>query len=147
MQTITVERTIAAPIERVFDWCATTTNWESSKWVLRNKLVRPGRAAPYGVGAIRLQTWLVGRFYERITEYDPPHSYNYVVDRGLPPSRHEGGVMTFTEVPGGTNVTWSSRVEVAIPVGADLATRWIAKPMLMHVFGRILRSCAVDLAG
>jgi uncharacterized protein YndB with AHSA1/START domain len=147
MQTITVERTIAAPIERVFDWCATTTNWQSSKWVLRNKLVKPGRAAPYGVGAIRLHTWLVGRFYERITSYDPPHSYHYVVDRGLPPSRHDGGSMTFTEVPGGTDVTWSTRVEVAVPIGADLATRWIAKPMLTHVFGRILNSCARDLAG
>jgi len=147
MQTITVERTIAAPIERVFDWCATTTNWQSSKWVLRNKLVMPGRAAPYGVGAVRLHTWLVGRFYERITSYDPPHSYRYIVDRGLPPSRHDGGSMTFTEVPGGTDVVWSTSVEVAVPIGADLATRLIAKPMLTHVFGQILNSCARDLAG
>jgi hypothetical protein len=146
METIIVERVIAAPIEQVFNWCATTTNYERTVWVLRDTLARPGDGAPYGVGAIRLHTWLVGRFHERVTSYDPPNSFDYVVDRSLPPSRHEGGTMTFTTVPGGTTVVWSSTVEVGVPIGAGWATRWIAKPVISHVFGRILDACAEDLA-
>ncbi|MFI9507380.1 SRPBCC family protein [Nocardia sp. NPDC052566] len=145
MQTITVERTIAAPIDQVFDWCAVTTNYERSRWILRCTLAQPGEGAPYGVGAIRLHTWLIGRFDERVTRYDAPHSFDYVVDRSFPPARHEGGTMTFTEVPGGTKVVWSTTVEMAVPFGADLATRLLSRPMVSHVFGRILAACARDL--
>lgn len=145
MQTIVVERTIAAPREAVFDWCANTTNYEHSFWVLRDELVQPGDEAPYGTNAIRLHTWLVGRFHERVTHYDPPHSFGYVVDKSFPPSRHEGGTMTFTPVPGGTRVTWTTVVEVALPVAADTFTRLLIRPVLVLVFGRILAACARDL--
>ncbi|MFF2551306.1 SRPBCC family protein [Nocardia sp. NPDC058058] len=146
METITVERTIPAPIDQVFDWCATTTNYERTRWVLRCKLTQPGRDAPYGVGAIRVHTWLIGYFVERVTRYDAPHSFDYVVDRSVPPSRHEGGTMTFTEVPGGTHVVWSTTTEMAVPFAAAAATRRIARPIVTHVFGRILRACAADLS-
>jgi hypothetical protein len=53
METIVVERTIAASPEEVFDWCATTTNYERTVWVLHDKLTRSGEGAAYGVGAIR----------------------------------------------------------------------------------------------
>ncbi|ATL68120.1 SRPBCC family protein [Nocardia terpenica] len=146
METITVERIIPAPIEQVFDWCATSTNYERSRWVLHNELTHPGDGAPYGVGAIRVHTWLIGRFHERITRYDAPHAFDYVVDRSFPPSRHEGGSMTFTEVPNGTKVLWTSSVEVGSPIAATHLTRWLAKPTVSHVFGRILDACAKDLA-
>lgn len=145
METITVERTIAAPIQDVFDWCADTTNYERTVWVLRDKLARPGQEAPYGTGAIRLHTWLVGRFHERITRYHPPYSFDYVVDRSFPPSRHDGGTMTFTTVPDGTRVTWTSAVEVGPAAIAGPATRLLVKPVISHVFGRILAACADDL--
>lgn len=146
METFTVERTIPAPIEQVFDWCADTTNYERTRWVLRCKLDRPGAGAPYGVGAIRLHTWLIGYFVERVTRYDAPNSFDYVVDRSFPPARHEGGTMTFTAVPGGTKVVWSTTVEMALPFGAATATRVLSGPVVTHVFGRILRACAKDLA-
>ncbi|WP_346428902.1 hypothetical protein [Streptomyces sp. WAC 01529] len=41
-------------------------------------------------------------FRERVTRYGPPYATEYVVDRSLPPSRHEGGRMTFPEADGGT---------------------------------------------
>ncbi|MFI1917762.1 SRPBCC family protein [Nocardia sp. NPDC020380] len=145
METITVERTIPAPIDRVFEWCAVTTNYERSPWVLRDTLTRPGEDAPWGVGALRKHTWLLGRFHERITAYDAPHSYAYTVDRSFPPSRHEGGRMTFTEVPTGTHVTWTTTTEAALPLAAPFITRHLAKPVIAHVFGRILDACAADL--
>ncbi|MRH93496.1 SRPBCC family protein [Nocardia sp. SYP-A9097] len=146
METITVERTIAAPIGQVFDWCATTTNYERSRWVLRDRLAEPGRDAPWGEGAIRVHTWFIGHFHERITRYDAPHSFGYVVDRSFPLARHEGGTMTFTEVPEGTRVTWVTTTEMAVPFAAATATRLIARPLVSHVFGRILRACADDLS-
>lgn len=53
--------------------------------------------------------------------------------------------MTFTTVPTGTKVVWSTTVEMAIPVGTAFATHWISRPVISHVFGRILRACAADL--
>ncbi|MCM6791736.1 SRPBCC family protein [Nocardia sp. CDC159] len=140
METIVVERTIAAPPEEVFDWCAITTNYERTVWVLRDKLTRPGEGAAYGVGAIRLHTWLIGRFHERITRYDPPHSFDYIVDRSFPSIPHTGATMTFTPTPGGTRVVWASTVDVGPIVGR------IARTVVGHVFGRILDACAKDLA-
>ncbi|MFE6920407.1 SRPBCC family protein [Nocardia sp. NPDC057663] len=145
METVVVERVVAAPIEQVFDWCATTTNYERSFWVLRNRLAHPGRGAPYGVGAIRRHIWLIGRFEERVTRYDAPHAFDYVVDRSFPPSRHEGGTMTFTAVPGGTEVVWTTTMEVQVPLVAGPVTRRLAAPVVAKVFGQILDICAAEL--
>ncbi|MFD5177450.1 SRPBCC family protein [Nocardia sp. NPDC058379] len=145
METIAVERVIAAPIDQVFDWCATTTNYERSFWVLRNRLAHPGQGAPYGVGAIRRHTWLIGHLEERITRYDPPFSFDYLVTRSVPPSRHEGGTMTFTTVPGGTRVVWTTTMEAKVPLLAGPVTRGLAAPVVARIFGQILDICAKEL--
>jgi hypothetical protein len=145
METITVERVIAAPVDEVFEWCATTTNYTRSALVLRARLARPGDGAPYGLGAIRLHTWLIGWFRERITAYDAPHGFDYVVERSIPPARHELGRMTFTEVPGGTRVVWQTTVQVRLPFGGFL-TRVLARPVLAATFGGILTTADRVLA-
>ncbi|MGX9672641.1 SRPBCC family protein [Mycobacterium sp. HM-7] len=146
METITVQRRIAAASEAVFDWCADSANYEATVWVLSDKLICPGQDAPYGRGALRVHTWLIGRFHERITAYEPPHSFEYVVDQSFPPSNHDGGSMTFeVDDAGHTVVTWTTRVQMAVPFAAGAATRLIVKPVLQHVFRRILAACARDL--
>ncbi|MGW2817806.1 SRPBCC family protein [Streptomyces sp. NPDC001415] len=145
METLTVRRVIAAPIADVFAWCATSTNYTRSPYVLKARLARPGAGAPYGVGAVRLHTWTIGYFRERITAYDAPHSFDYTVERSIPASRHEFGRMTFTEVDGGTEVVWTTRFEVRVPFGATL-TR-LAKPLVTHVFANILTTAARALTG
>ncbi|MBO2452210.1 SRPBCC family protein [Actinomadura barringtoniae] len=139
METLTVRRVIAAPIADVFDWCATTTNYTRSALILRARLARHGQGAPYGVGAIRLHTWAIGWFRERITAYNPPHDFDYTVDRSIPPARHELGRMTFTEVAQGTEIVWTTTFEVPVPFGA-VVTRVVAKPVIAYVFGRILHA-------
>ncbi|MGF1424890.1 SRPBCC family protein [Kitasatospora sp. LaBMicrA B282] len=143
METVTVERVIAAPIAEVFDWCATSTNYTRSPFVLRARLDRPGAEAPYGVGAVRVHTWLIGWFCERISAYNAPHGFDYVVDRSFPPARHEGGRMTFTEVAGSTRVRWTTSFELPGPLGGAIARR-VGRPVIAHVFGRIL--AAADAA-
>ncbi|MGW6914403.1 SRPBCC family protein [Kitasatospora sp. NPDC054939] len=139
METLTVRRTIAAPIAEVFDWCATTTNYTRSPLILKARLARPGAGAPYGVGAVRVHTWAIGWFRERVTVYNPPYSFDYTVERSVPSSRHELGRMTFTETAGGTEVVWTTTFQVRLPFGAAL-TRVVAKPLIAHTFGRILEA-------
>ncbi|MQS11351.1 SRPBCC family protein [Streptomyces kaniharaensis] len=146
MATVTVRRVIAAPIADVFHWCATTTNYTRSPWVRRARLARPGVGAPYGVGAVRLHTWLIGWFRERIIAYNAPYDFEYVVDRSFPPARHEGGRMTFAEVAQGTLVVWTTTFQLPTPFGAAFA-RGVAGPVIAHVFGRILDAGAAALTG
>ncbi|MFI9045949.1 SRPBCC family protein [Streptomyces sp. NPDC053427] len=138
METMTVERVIAAPIADVFAWLTTTTNYTRSPLVVRCRLARHGETAPYGVGAVRNHLWLIGWFRERITLYDPPYATEYVVDRSLPPSRHELGRMTFTAVDGGTQVRWITRAEIPVPLVGAVLTRRLARPIITRTFRNIL---------
>lgn len=146
MKTVTVERVIDAPIHDVFDWLVTTTNYTVSPLAIKCTLSLPGEDAPYGVGAIRDHTWLIGWFRERITRYERPYVTEYLVERSLPPSRHELGRMTFSEVDGGTHVEWSTRAEIPIPLIGGLLTRRLAHPVLRYAFGKILDAAENSLA-
>ncbi|MFF4367869.1 SRPBCC family protein [Streptomyces sp. NPDC001594] len=151
METVTVERVIAAPVQDVFGWLTTTTHYEASPLVLRCRLTRPGAGAPYGAGAVRRHLWTVGWFEERITRYDPPYATEYTVTRSLPPSRHELGRMTFTEVDGGTLVRWTTRAEVRVPFLGPRPTRRLTRllvhPPVTRAFGSILDAAATALTG
>ncbi|RII14830.1 Polyketide cyclase / dehydrase and lipid transport [Streptomyces sp. YIM 130001] len=138
METMTAEKVVSAPIGDVFDWLTTTTNYTRSPLVMRCRLAHKGAHAPYGVGAVRIHLWLIGWFRERITHYDPPYSTEYVVERSLPPARHELGRMTFTEVDGGTHVRWTTRAEIPVPLLGPLLTRRLARPVITYTFGKIL---------
>ncbi|UNO39074.1 SRPBCC family protein [Streptomyces sp. MST-110588] len=147
METMTVEYVIDAPVDEVFAWLTTTTNYTRSPLVLRCRLTRRGQAAPYGVGAVRSHLWLTGWFEERITRYDPPHVTEYVVERSLPPSRHELGRMTFTETDGGTRVRWTTRAELRVPLLGALVTRLVVRPVLTRTFRNILTAADTALTG
>ncbi|MBB5117867.1 hypothetical protein AF335_10365 [Streptomyces eurocidicus] len=146
METMTAERVIDAPIDEVFDWLTTTTNYTDSPMVLRCRLTRRGEGAPYGVGAVRVHLWLIGWFRERITGYDRPYSTDYVVDRSVPPSRHESGRMTFTEVDGGTRVVWTTRAEIPVPLVGPFLTRRVARPIITGTFRNILAAADTALS-
>ncbi|WJV44620.1 SRPBCC family protein [Streptomyces flavofungini] len=146
METMIVERVVAAPVDDVFDWLTTTTNYTRSPLAVRCRLNRPGETAPYGVGAVRDHLWLIGWFRERITHYDPPYATEYVVERSLPPSRHELGRMTFEEVEGGTLVRWTTRAEIPVPLIGGFLTRRVARPIITRTFGNILDAANGALA-
>ncbi|MFJ2773046.1 SRPBCC family protein [Streptomyces sp. NPDC087300] len=145
METMTVERVIAAPIEDVFTWLTTTTHYTNSPLVLLCRLAKRGEGAPYGVGAVRNHLWLIGWFRERITRYDPPYATEYVVERSLPPARHELGRMTFEEVEGGTRVCWTTRAEILAPLVGPFLTRRLARPIITRTFGNILEAADTAL--
>ncbi|WP_280425340.1 SRPBCC family protein [Nocardia carnea] len=139
MHTITVERVIAAPIGEIFDWFADSRNYAGSPFVLRNRWARSGDEAPYGSGAVRVHLWSIGWFRERITAYNAPHGFEYLVERSFPPARHEGGSMTFTEVPDGTRVVWSTTSELPLPFPAlRAAAMRLLGPVIGKAFETIL---------
>lgn len=143
---MTVERVVNASIDDVFAWLTTTTHYTRSPLVMRCRLTRRGEGAPYGVGAVRSHLWLIGWFRERITRYDPPYATDYVVERSLPPARHEVGRMTFTEVEGGTRVCWTTRAEIPVPLLGAFLTRHVARPIITRTFGNILAAADSALA-
>ncbi|MFC0844234.1 MULTISPECIES: SRPBCC family protein [Streptomyces] len=138
METMTVERVIDAPIDEVFAWLTTTTHYTASPLVLRCRLARRGEGAPYGVGAVRSHLWVIGWFRERITRYEPPYATEYVVERSLPPSRHELGRMELSEVADGTLVRWTTRAEIPVPLVGAFLTRRLARPVITRTFRNIL---------
>ncbi|WP_369390944.1 SRPBCC family protein [Streptomyces sp. CG1] len=147
METMTVERVIDAPIDDVFAWLTTTTHYTASPLVLRCRLARHGEGAPYGVGAIRNHLWLIGWFRERIGVYEPPYATEYVVERSVPPARHELGRMTFAETDAGTLVRWTTRVEIPVPLLGGFLTRFLARPVITRTFGNILEAAEKALTG
>lgn len=146
MQTITVERTIAAPQDAVFDFMSNAANFTRSPLVLGQRLAEPGLQAPYGQGAVRILLWVIGWFRERITDYDAPHSFDYSVERSFPPSEHRHGRVGFAAVDGGTRVTWTTTFRVKFPLIGGALTRWVGRPMLTRVFNDVLDAAAADLS-
>lgn len=144
MHTISVERVVAAPPADVFEWLADAENYTHSRFVVSVRWRNHGRDAAYGTGAVRELTWVFGRFRERVTEYDPPREFAYLVERSIPPVRHEGGRLTFTEVPGGTLVRWTTTVEMRVPFGAAV-TRLLGGPIIAYTFGKVIDAAAEAL--
>jgi hypothetical protein len=147
MQTISVEQVVTATGAETFEWFADAGNYTRSPFVVRARLVQRGQDAAYGLGAVRELTWLFGWFRERITEYRAPHEFSYLVERSIPPVRHEGGRLTFTEAPGGTRVLWTTTVEVGLPFAAAAVTRAVGGPFIAYTFGNVIKAANAALAG
>lgn len=146
MQTVTVERTIGAPQDEVFDFMSNAANFTRSPLVLRQRLAEPGHGAAYGQGALRILLWVIGWFRERVTAYDAPHSFEYAVERSFPPSEHRHGRVSFTAVDGGTHVVWTTTFRVKFPIVGAALTRWVGRPALTKVFNDVMDAAEADLA-
>jgi len=147
MQTISIERVVAASCAETFEWLADAGNYTRSPFVVRARLVDRGQGAPYGAGALRELTWVFGWFRERITDYQAPHEFSYRVERSIPPVRHEGGRLTFAEVPDGTRVRWTTTVELGLPFAAATVTRVAGAPFVTYTFGKVIEAAGAALAG
>ena len=136
-----VERTIAAPPERVFDWLADPANLAAAPLALKAGYAKGSSA---GVGALRevlgVGTW----FREEITAYDAPRSYSYRIVRSFPPFDHEGGTLTFTPEGEGTHVDWVSSYSHPARAGGKV-TEAVSSRLLRSSFLAILAACAKAL--
>ncbi|BBX39673.1 SRPBCC family protein [Mycobacterium simiae] len=142
MVEIRLERTIAAPVEQVFDWLADPANLATAPLVLQGKWAKGTAGA--GQGAVRevigIGTW----FREELTAYDRPHSYTYLIVRSFPPFNHEGGTLTFTTVGDGTRVNWLTNYTHSAAAGGK-ALEAVTRRLLRPNFLAILNACAKAL--
>ncbi len=139
MVEIHVERTIAAPVEQVFDWLADPVNPAAAPLVLKAGYAKdsPG----HGAGAVREVVGIGTWFREEITAYDRPGRYSYLIVRSFPPFNHEGGTLTFTGSGDGTHVDWLSNYTHPTLAGGKLL-EVVSYRLLRSSFLAILDACA-----
>ncbi|MCL2419017.1 MAG: SRPBCC family protein [Conexibacteraceae bacterium] len=115
MRTLTVSRTIPAPIDEVFDAYTDHEKLSQVLGVRSCRLTREGETEKNGLGAIRELDCGAIWLREQITGFDRPSRMEYSITKSRPRSRHEYGRVDFIETPGGTTVTWSTRFAVRAP--------------------------------
>jgi uncharacterized protein YndB with AHSA1/START domain len=142
MVEIHLERTIAAPVDQVFDWLADPANLAAAPLVLKAGYAKDSSGP--GAGAVREVVGLGTWFREEITAYDRPHSYSYLIVRSFPPFNHEGGTLTFTASGDGTHVDWLSHYTHPARAGGKVMEA-ISYRLLRSSFLAILNGCAEAL--
>jgi uncharacterized protein YndB with AHSA1/START domain len=142
MVEIHLEKTIDAPVERVFDWLADPANLAAAPLALSGRWAE-GSSGP-GAGAVRKVIGVGTWFREEITAYDRPRSYTYLIVRSFPPFNHEGGTLTFTPSGGGTRVDWLSHYTHPAWAGGKVLEA-LSYRMLRSSFRAILDACGKAL--
>jgi uncharacterized protein YndB with AHSA1/START domain len=142
MVEIHLERTIAAPVDQVFDWLADPANLAAAPLVLQASYAKDSSGP--GAGAVREVVGLGTRFREEITAYARPRSYSYLIVRSFPPFNHEGGTLTFTASGDGTHVDWLSHYTHPARAGGKVLEA-ISYRLLRSSFLAILNGCAEAL--
>jgi uncharacterized protein YndB with AHSA1/START domain len=142
MVRIHVEKTIAAPVEQVFDWLADPASLRAAPLVLKAGWAKDSSGT--GAGATREVIALGPWFRETIPAYDRPHSYTYLIVRSFPPFNHEGGTLTFTSSGDGTHVDWLSNYTHPAWAGGKLLEA-VTRRLLRGSFVAVLDGCAKAL--
>ncbi|OBK23208.1 polyketide cyclase [Mycobacterium asiaticum] len=142
MVEIHVQRTIAAPVEQVFDWLADPASLVRAPLVLKSSWAPD--SPPLGPGAVRKVVGTGMWFREEIPTYDRPNSYSYLIVASFPAFNHEGGTLTFTPAGDGTHVDWLSHYTHPLRAGGRLMEQ-VSSRLLSWNFAAILAACAKDL--
>jgi len=142
MVTLHVERTIAAPPDRVCAWLADPANLIVAPMVVRTGWAKDS-AAP-GIGAVREVIAIGMWFREEITAYDPPRSYSYRIVKAVPAFKNHGGTLTFTPSGDGTHVDWKISYTHPIYAGGK-PMEAVSSRLLPWNFHAILAGCAKAL--
>jgi uncharacterized protein YndB with AHSA1/START domain len=146
MTTIQTERTIAAPVERVFDLLTDHANYKQFPGLTASKLVRDGEPEANGTGALRKVSAGPIHFEEEVTAFERPTRMDYVIRKVNMPLDHEGGTMLFESRDGGTHVTWRSTFEFTTP-GVGGLMGGVGAPAIRGSFARILKYADRNLTG
>jgi len=123
MQEIELAVYIEAPPERVFDALADYEHFFRGGQIKECRVTPAPTPPPNGVGAVReIQNGGV-HFVEEITTFSRPHQLGYLVTKCSVPLRHEGGMATLLPRGGGTEIRWTSKFAVPLPLVGPALTR------------------------
>jgi uncharacterized protein YndB with AHSA1/START domain len=145
MKTVTVTRTINAPIEKVFDLLADHANYKANFGVKESKLLKEGKPDRNGLGAVRYIDAGIMRFEEEITHYERPRRFDYLITKCSAPLEHQGGSIRFESVGNATRVTWTSTMRMRVPIVGGLLSRVLASK-IGQAFGSMLKETERRLA-
>jgi uncharacterized protein YndB with AHSA1/START domain len=137
MRTVRVERTIGAPIERVFELLSDHAGYGRFRGITRAELVREGKPPPNGLGAVRKVDVGPIHFKEEITAFESPARMDYLIVEVNLPLEHEGGSIRLEQIPEGTRAVWTSTFGMRVPVVGGLAAA-VVGPALGRGFRRVL---------
>jgi uncharacterized protein YndB with AHSA1/START domain len=115
MVTFTIERTIAAPPDVVFDILTDHRRYAAFTPLRGSELEREGDPAPNGVGAIRVLRAVGPPMREEVTAFERPHHFAYRMLSGAPLRDHVGDV-TLEPAVGGTRVVYRIDSTPTVPV-------------------------------
>ena len=145
MRSVQVNVHINAPIEQVFEAISDHEQFLKSSDGTRTKLLQEGSAERNGLGCVREVS--VGKrawYVEEITAWDRPASFEYTIRRASMPIHHEGSRLKFTEVGGGTDVQWSSRFCIPVPLLGGLLGA-AAERLYSKAFAALLATAKAQL--
>lgn len=145
MQTVHVERTIKAPIEKVFDLISDHANYKDFPGVKDSELIKKGKPHKNGVGAVREIDTGAAWFQEEITVFDRPNRLDYQIVKARPAIEHKGGSVRLEATADGTKVTWTTTLRIKVPIVGGLLTR-VAAPQLGKAIGGMLKDIEKRLA-
>ncbi|PXX52236.1 uncharacterized protein YndB with AHSA1/START domain [Nocardia tenerifensis] len=118
MASTTVDAVIAAPREVVYRLFADRESI-NPYLPITVKLTKPGLTEREGVGAQHLLGVGPVGVTEEITKLVPGERMEYKIVKGAPVKRHVG-VVTFTDAPNGTQVSYTMESDPSLPVPAKV---------------------------
>jgi len=145
MRAVQVNIHINAPIEQVFEAISDHEQFLRSADGTKTKLLQEGSGERNGLGCVREVS--VGKrawYVEEITAWNRPASFEYTIRRASMPIRHESSCLSFTEVGSGTDVQWSSRFSIPIPILGGLLGA-AAERLYSKAFAALLATAKAQL--
>jgi uncharacterized protein YndB with AHSA1/START domain len=118
MASFTLQSTIAAPIELVFDVLTDHRGYSKLTPLRSSTLEREGEPAPNGIGAVRVLKLAGPPIREEVTEFDAPSRFAYKMLSGAPVKSHTGTVELSSSGTSSTDVVWRVDSTPSIPVPA-----------------------------
>jgi hypothetical protein len=149
---VQVQVHIDAPIDRVFE---TVTDHETflrtEDGATRTQVLRAGSPDGNGLGCVReVRVGRHVRYVEEITSWQRPRYFEYTIREVSMPIRHLGSRMTFASSGGGTDIVWTARFEVPVPVLGYPLRLWLErrlarafKEMLVVAKGHLEAACVM----
>jgi uncharacterized protein YndB with AHSA1/START domain len=145
METVHMNEFIAASPARVWAVLTDYEGYARIPKVKRARVLERGTEHPAGVGAVREISVLGSTFVEQITRFEPERHLSYQIIRSRPlPLQHHGADVVLTARDGGTEIDWTTRLSLRIPLVGGL----LAKPLraiVQRQFTKMLRWIKADL--
>ena len=116
MSTIRVEKTLAAPIDRVFEVISDHAGYSRFPGIKASELISEGEEERNGVGALRRIHGGPLRFVEEVTRFERPTRMDYLIREVNAPMKHQGGSMVLAEQGANTQIVWTSTFDFTVPV-------------------------------